>query len=147
MAGRKTKLTPEIQECIIEAVGAGATYEIAALAGGISYDTLHNWFKRGAREAERRTNGGKPSEVEDQFFVFFGALKKAEGDAAVRWLRRIDAAAAAGEWQAAAWKLERRYPHVYGRRALEVTGRDSGPVVLRVVYDDDRVSGAPTETA
>jgi hypothetical protein len=31
----------------------------------------------------------------------------------------IDQAASSGVWQAAAWKLERRFPHIYGRRVIE----------------------------
>jgi hypothetical protein len=27
-----------------------------------------------------------------------------------------------GTWQAAAWKLERRHPHIYGRRVVEHDG-------------------------
>jgi hypothetical protein len=34
-------------------------------------------------------------------------------------LERIHAAAQEGAWQAAAWILERRYPHEYGRTVQE----------------------------
>ena len=47
------------------------------------------------------------------------AVKKAEGTGAVVSLERIHAAAAEGAWQAAAWLLERRFPHEYGRTVQE----------------------------
>jgi hypothetical protein len=46
-------------------------------------------------------------------------------DVLKRNLEIIDKAAADGKWQAAAWKLERRYPTQYGRqekRLLEHSG-------------------------
>jgi hypothetical protein len=78
----------------------GATYELAAQYGGITYESFKNWMKRGAAA----TSG--------KYFSFFRE------------------AASAGTWQAAAWKLERRYPHEYGRQVREITGKD-GEDLLR----------------
>jgi hypothetical protein len=118
---RPTKYTAEVVERITEAIGLGATYELAAAYGGISYDTFRTW---------RET---KPA--------FFVALKEAEGEAAVRWLRRIEAAAEDDKhWQAAAWKLERRYPQDYGRTVAtqEHTGAAGGPLRIVIETIDDR---------
>jgi hypothetical protein len=49
---RPTKLTAEVRERIARAVRLGASYEHAAMAGGVSYRTLRNWMARG--EAESR---------------------------------------------------------------------------------------------
>ena len=43
------------------------------------------------------------------------------------WLAKIEQAANQGHWQAAAWKLERRYPQEYGRTVQNV--EHSGTVV------------------
>jgi hypothetical protein len=48
--------------------------------------------------------------------AFHDAVKEAEGKATVGWLAKIEKAASEGNWTAAAWKLERRYPNDYGRR-------------------------------
>lgn len=106
---RPTKLTPETQEKITDAVSIGATYELAAKYAGVTYETFNNWMKAGA-EAKS-----------GQLFEFFHAVKKAEGAAAVGWLAVIEKAATE-TWQAAAWKLERRYPREYGRQVTEHTG-------------------------
>jgi hypothetical protein len=49
----------------------------------------------------------------------------------VKWLARIEQAASE-HWQAAAWKLERRYPKDYGRSVQqhEVGGPDGGPLTI-----------------
>lgn len=114
--GRPTKLTPEVQQRIVQAIGLGATYELAAQYGGVSYDTFNEWMKKAAGGA----NG--------IYRQLSEAVQKAEGVAVVGWLAKIEKAASDGEWTAAAWKLERRYPHDYGRRAVEVSGKDGGPI-------------------
>lgn len=103
---RPTKRTKATQERIVKAIRLGATYELAARYGGITYETFNEWRKDSAEFSE--------------------AIEKAEGDAATRWLELIETSASEGNWQAAAWKLERRYPESYGRR--EVTKHEhSGP--------------------
>lgn len=125
--GRPTKLTPETQERIIQAIRLGATYELAANYGGVHYDTMNRWRLRGQKELDRiqRSKRHKMRESERPFVEFYEALKKAEGDAAVTWLARIEQAAREGTWQAAAWKLERRFPQAYGRHVMEVQGGES----------------------
>jgi hypothetical protein len=97
--GRPTKLTPETQKKITDALQLGATYEHACNYAGIAYNTFNEWMKH------------KPD--------FNEIVKEAEGKATVGWLARIEQAAKDGAWQAAAWKLERRYPHDYGRTVSE----------------------------
>lgn len=118
MAAR-SKLTPETQARICDAVVIGATYEQAAAYGGVTYQTLNNWCKT------------KPS--------FLEALKAAEARAVVGWLAKIEKAANEGTWQAAAWKLERRYPAVYGRSVQQVEhgGVAGEPITIRIEYGPD----------
>lgn len=106
--GRPSKLTDETKRKIIDAISVGSTYEIAAGYAGVSYVTFNSWMQRG--EAAK---GG-------EFLEFFNAVKEAEGKAAVKWLAVIEKASVE-QWQAAAWKLERRYPHQYGRQVHEVS--------------------------
>ena len=131
--GRPSKLTPETQARIVQAIEVGATYELAAQFGGIAYNTFNEWMKKGEAAKSGR------------FLDFYEAVKAAEGKAAIKWLALIDKAAAE-TWQAAAWKLERRYPETFGRRVVqsEISGKDGGPVEHTVtlqwgdvVMDDD----------
>lgn len=122
--GRKSKIhDPALRARILDALRVGATYAHACAYGGIDYSSFARWMQQG--EAAKR---GVHRE-------FYEAVKKAEGDAVAKWLGIIDLAATGGQWQAAAWKLERRYPHDYGRRIVqtEVTGANGGPVEIRAV--------------
>jgi hypothetical protein len=96
---RPTKYNAEIAKKICDAIRVGATHELAAAYAGINQDTLTNWKHR--------------------YSDFSDAVKEAEGAAAVKWLAHIEKAAQDGNWQAAAWKLERKYPREYGRRVIQ----------------------------
>lgn len=101
---RPTKLTFETTEKLCEAIRLGSTYELACNFAGVSYNRFNEW-----RKAGKAAKNGK-------FKEFYNAIKKAEGDATNKWLGHIEDAAQDGNWQAAAWKLERRYPDDYGKR-------------------------------
>lgn len=98
-AGRKTKYTPETVEKLVTAVKLGATYDLACGYAGISEDTFYRWMNT------------KPE--------FSDTIKGAEGAGAIIWLGKIEKAASEGNWQAAAWKLERRYPEKFGRSVID----------------------------
>lgn len=100
MAGRKTKYTPETVEKLVTAVKLGATYDLACGYAGIDEATFYRWMK------DKRE--------------FCDTIKAAEGAGAVIWLGKIEKAASDGNWQAAAWKLERRHPEKYGRTVQNV---------------------------
>lgn len=108
--GRRSKYTPETVKKITDAIKLGSTYELAAGYAGITYETFNEWRKR-------------KSEFSD-------AIKLAEGTAAVGWLAKIEKAASDGNWTAAAWKLERRYPEQYGRQLHEHGGKDGAPLTV-----------------
>ena len=125
--GRPSKLTPEVEARIVEAVELGATWERAADAAGVGASTLGLWRRRG--EA-----GDAP------YSAFLAALKRAEGAGVERALRTIREAAEGGAWQASAWILERRYPADYGRRSeVAVTARastaDSDAAIVKALCD------------
>jgi hypothetical protein len=140
--GRPTKLNQDTQSRIVQAIELGATYELAASYAGITYDTLNGWVNRAKAELDRREKANVKPRIEEQLYIeFFHALKTAEGRAAVKWLAKIEQAASEGNWQAAAWKLERRYPQEYGRRVVDTrTDITSGgkPMAFNVTAIDYR---------
>ena len=128
--GRPSKLTPNIEEIIIECISLGLSYEKTAAAAGITRQTLRNYVKRG-----QKAKSGK-------YFIFFNRLRKAEAEGERINFQKIRDAAVGGQevthtkeifcgnkivkqvsttqqsapdWRAAAWILERRYPERYGR--------------------------------
>jgi transposase len=111
---RPTKYTPDRIERFLEAVRAGATFRLACQYAGIDHETYTRWRER--------------------YVDFADAVKEAEGGAVVGWLDKIDKAASDGSWQAAAWKLERRYPDDFGRRdRIDQTVEHSGKVETQVI--------------
>jgi transposase len=117
--GRPTKFNPEIADNILVLVTSGNFMETAAAFTGISKQTLYTWLKRGAREHD------------GPYRKFLDALTKASGESAIRGLKPIVDAANAGNWQAAAWRLERQFPKLWCRKdqlRTEISGPDGGPI-------------------
>lgn len=140
--GRPTKLNPQVQRDIVDAIGTGMPYELAARYGGVSYHSFNNWMKRGRAEADRlekpRT---RPKQSETPFLDFFEAVKDAEARGAMTNLLLIRQHAQS-EWRAAAWLLERRHPESFGKRdalAMQQTGEQ------RVIIEYQGETGAPID--
>lgn len=122
MAGRPTKLTPQVQARIVQAIVGGNDITVAAAYAGIHRDTFYYWLERG-RAAKR----GIYSDFSD-------AIEKAQADAETRNVALIAKAAQDGTWTAAAWWLERKYPERWGRKERhEITGKDGGAVTVKVL--------------
>lgn len=117
--GRKSKINEEIIEKICILVRAGNYIETASAYAGIDKQTLYSWMRKGAAAKS------------GIYKRFSDALLKACAEAELRDLQIIANAAAGGQWQAAAWRLERRAPSRWGRRDFvraEHSGADGGPI-------------------
>ena len=116
---RPTKLTPDVQYTLVFALQEGATVEHACDYAGIHKDTFYTWLKRAeAGEAE--------------FADFADAITRARGQGVVTDLSTISKAVLAGDWKAAAWRLEHRYPQEYGKK-VQVQGDKDNP--LKVIHE------------
>lgn len=107
--GRPTKLTPELQEEILDLVREGNYAKTACLAVGITERTLQHWKAR----AEEHTNGHEPPENEKVYVQFFRLLKDAEAKAESDLLKKVRTAKPG--WQAWMTIMERRWPNRWGR--------------------------------
>lgn len=159
--GRPTKLTPETQQTIAQAIRANAYPETAAALAGIDRDSFYEWLKRGVRE-----ESGPYREFSD-------TIKKALAVGQMRDLAVIDKAANGYDvqktrvvdgpdgkittvetyrefaWQAAAWRLERRFPRLWSRmerpEVEELPGSQDRPLMTLKretidIYDPDRLA-------
>ena len=99
--GRKPiELTEDRIDKFVQAIRLGCPIKDACGCAGFS----ERWFylqKSKAEKAPQKPNSKK-------FIQFLQHIKEAEGLATQRWLAIIEKAAQGGQWQAAAWKLERR---------------------------------------
>lgn len=111
-AGRPTKRTPETEKRILDALRIGATRKDASLAAGISQDTFANWLAASSD--------------------FSDAVEKAESEDKLRMLAVITKASQEGNWQAAAWRLERKDPDNFGRRERQKV-EHSGGIEIEIV--------------
>jgi hypothetical protein len=95
-------LTPEIREKVIAAIRAGNFLEIAIAFAGIPEDVFRDWLHRGQEEEQ------------GPYRDFCGAIDQALAEAEVRDVALIGQVAKE-KWQAAAWRLIRRFPERWGQ--------------------------------
>lgn len=103
------KLTPEVEETILRHLRTGAFQVHAAEAAGIEYRTLKNWLDLGEE-------GVKP------YKAFAIKVRKVQAEDAIRSqsiITRAQMGPINGDWKAAAWSLERKYPKQYGHAAMQ----------------------------
>lgn len=128
---RPEKINDDIQKTIIDVIRAGNYLETAAAFAGIDVVTIRRWIKRGERELQRiEPKGLKIKQSEKVYVEFCMAIKKAMAEAEMRDVLVIGSAAKEN-WQAAAWRLERKYPDRWGRKDKhEITGKDGGAIEI-----------------
>lgn len=110
--GRPTKQCPELEDVILRGIIAGLRPAVAAQVAGIDRTTLERWRKADANFAQQIESAEASSEMEN--------------------LQRINRAAARN-WKAAAWILERRFPEHWGTK-LQIGGTGD-PIKIHVVRD------------
>lgn len=124
---------PQAREKFLEGIRLGLPDKDAAARAGWARGTIYIW----RTEAEAATaRGDKLTDRERALVDFAASWERAVAEFKVGHLAVITRAAQSGAWQAGAWALERRYPTEFGRRLLEVTGADGGPIQV-----EERLAG------
>jgi hypothetical protein len=117
-AGRPTDLTPEVIKDTAKFLPTVMYLESVGDYLNVSRQTWRGWLRRGRKEYNRirkaRTKT-EPLETEALYLEFFTTVKKALAEGEIHDAAVIKKAAAE-QWQAAAWRLERRFPARWGRR-------------------------------
>jgi hypothetical protein len=120
----RTKLTPQVQQAIVEALEHGMHQESACTRAGINKVTYYRWLQRGESD----------DEADEIYRNFRNAVEKARAQPEAEALEAIKVAWRDGTWQAAAWFLERSHPHKYGRISrTEVSGPEGKPVQVETM--------------
>ena len=99
----RPKLDPAVTQRIVDLIRAGNYLEVAATAAGIHKSTLYRWLRYGRNQ------------VRGRYRRFLVAVEKAQAESEARDVALI-AKAAATDWRAAAWRLEKKLPRRYGPR-------------------------------
>lgn len=121
---RKSKLTKELIKEAYKLVSAGNYIKDIPPVLGIDDSTWFRWLSEG----EKAKSGLKRE--------FYETVKKAEKDAIVRNVALIQRAAQEGNWQAAAWWLERKYFEDWGRKDKVDLSADKDGFKVVVEYVD-----------
>jgi len=134
----KSLLTKELQAQIVEILEAGNYQKTAYESLGIPKATYYDWLKEGERaESITRNDEGFLTKKEKVYLDFSDTIKKAVQKARQVNLAVIRKAAEKGNWQAAAWFLERTdFEHFGNKSKFEHTGKDGKPVTIIVEYED-----------
>ena len=122
--GRPTKLTPEVQTKVVQAISGGNYRQVAAEWAGIPPDTLAHWMGR----------------HREPYLSFRHAVLEAEKTAEIRAVALV-MKGAAEDPKHAEWWLERKFHERWGRRdRTEVTGAGGGPIQHEHGFDLRRLS-------
>lgn len=117
-AGNPGKLTPAVQQKIVDALRAGNYYSAAARYAGVTYSRMFAWMRKGEQQPDSMYGDFRRAVLE--------AEAAAEVAVVAQWRQSIPQ-----NWAAARDFLARRYPERWAaHQKMELTGRDGGPVVL-----------------
>ena len=122
--GRKSKLDSERQKKLLSAIRMGNDTKVACAVAGISEATLYRWLELAQKKNARV-----------ELIDFRESLERAEAEAEVIKVGRINQAADNGRWQAAAWWLERKHPERWGQQTkikTEVSGPNGEPISISI---------------
>jgi hypothetical protein len=93
--GRPTKRTKKVVTELLDAISAGAPFNIACQASGITYQTFQDWRRR------------------DPAFAL--EVDQAAARGTVSRLKEIESQGKNGAWQALSWLCERRHPAEFAK--------------------------------
>ena len=136
--GRPTALTPQVLEDVRRLLPTCLYVETVADFTSLDRTTARKWLKRGAKEHQRvsRNKRARVRQTEALYVELFltyrkalaegliydlGIIKKAAADQVVTDESGSTVAVRPGQWQAAAWRAERRFPGQWGRKDTVVT--------------------------
>ena len=105
---RTLRLTSALTETMCEAIRAGVRPEVAAAMNGIPSSTYFEWMAK-AREPDARP---LLRDLRDSVEIALAVWEAGDALLIGKAARQDNP----GEWAAAAWRLERRLPSVYGKR-------------------------------
>ena len=109
----------QLVEALCDSIATGMYVNLACQSVGISTSALSEWKKKGQQ-------GIHP------YDKVWQRIQIAEAKAIERRIKRIEKAGEEGNWTADAWYLERRYPHLFGKRdTVAIENQDNPKVRLR----------------
>jgi hypothetical protein len=109
-------LKSEKVKSLLTAIRSGTDLDTSCHFAGLSINDVYKWLERGKIEAESISSGNPPKDEQADFYEFWTEMAKSRANAIVRNVSSIQKAAQDGQWQAAAWWLERTAPDQYAKK-------------------------------
>lgn len=138
MASRILQNCDERVDELLQAIRLGLSIEKASDYAGLSAIIVRRWIEAGREEAKRYEDDEDADESAGSLeYKFFCRYKKAVAEFDAGNTTRITKVAAAGNWQASAWLLERRNPKDWGLMRPEAEQTVKVEVLGSVPREDD----------
>lgn len=127
---KRLKLTKEVQETIVAAVGMGMGIPKAAAAANVSPRSVFTWLKNGEEGRSK------------VYIDFYKSVRNAEASFQAACLKTIyETGVEERTWQACAWLLERKFPAEFGKQVKQIVDADNSGIkdLARVIQDSAEV--------
>jgi hypothetical protein len=142
MGSRKSgtpRYNATVHAVICKHLKAGAFFTHAAEAAEVSVDAARDWLEKGLAGSKR-------------YAAFALEVRRLQAEDAIRNQAVVSTAAVRrheGDWKAAAWNLERKFPKLYGQAALQAAasvtlrsgaangGNDDGATTVQFYLPDN----------
>ncbi len=128
--GRPSKLNAELIKNIQNWLRMGYFVEDAARMAGVNKVTLYRWLDKGREDREQ--------EIDSLYADFCNAMERARAEAEGMFINSIQTAAKRGQWQAAAWWLERSFDKWSKPSKIQLSGDDEEPVNIKIKYSGEK---------
>jgi len=133
------KLTARLIKEVKRALGEVMYFSVVRRALGISKSSWHRWYRRGREEEQRLEHPRtKPIPAEALYRDFYFEVRRALARAEIADATAVKDASAK-HWQAAAWRLERRFPSRWAR--AEPSNEDLDAVIRHTIKKAAREKG------
>ena len=128
--GRPSKLTAELIKNIQNWLRMGYFVEDAARMAGVTKMTLYRWLDKGREDREQ--------EIDSLYADFCDAMERARAEAEGMFINSIQTAAKRGQWQAAAWWLERSYDKCSKPHKIQIAAHEDEPEKINIKNSVDK---------
>ena len=128
--GRPSKLTAEVIKNIQNWLRMGYFVEDAARMAGVTKMTLYRWLEKGREDREQ--------EIDSLYADFCDAMERSRAEAEGMFINSIQTAAKRGQWQAAAWWMERSFQKWGKQNDIKISGDSDAPIEVNVKYSDGK---------
>lgn len=127
--GRPPRLDQELIEKLCRLIEAGNYVETAVAHCNVPKSKYYEWIKKSHDPKQKQIY----RDLRD-------AIEKAWANGEIRDVLAVGKSIEGGAWQAAAWRLERKFPKRWGRmERVEVSGPDAGPIEVKAGMDEQQV--------